>query len=126
MSITWNTDHAMHPAAAKAEHDRQDAIRWAVRDALIATPGLTNDELYARFGPSAIKRLNDLQQHHGYTYAKEHVSGHTWRYRFTSVSPKSGEPGYLASLPVVASIDRRGVVRPTTPAPTPTDTGRLF
>lgn len=105
--ITWNTDHDMAPAQAASEHARQDAIRWAVRDALLTQPGLTNTELFARFGPSAVKRLNDLRKHHGYDYAREHVSGHVWRYRFT-VTP--------ATTPATDPD----------PQPEPAATGRLF
>lgn len=88
MSITWDTDHDMAPEQAAAEHARQDAIRWGVRDALLAKPqGLTNTELYARFGPSAIKRLNDLRTHHGFDYTREHEGGHVWRYRLVPAPP---------------------------------------
>lgn len=118
MSVTWNTDNDMTPEQAQSERARQDAIRWGVRDALLAKPGVTNSELFARFGPSAIKRLNDLKKHHGYDYAREHVGGHVWSYRFTVVpveparTPRPGEPGYLASLQPVASINPKVRVAP--------------
>lgn len=122
MTMTWGTDADMTPQAAEAEHARQDAVRWAVRDAVLAQPGITNTELFARFGPSAVKRLNDLRKHHGYDYAREHVGGHVWRYRFTVAPPQPGTPGYLASLPVV-NPDHVVLVDPTA---APVTDGRLF
>lgn len=82
MSITWNTDADMTPAQAQAEHAAQEAVRWAVRDALLAAPdGMTNLELFDVFGPSAVKRLNDLKRHHGYSYTREYIGPRTWLYR---------------------------------------------
>lgn len=80
--ITWNTDADMPPAAAQAEKAAAEAVRWGVRDALEAAgpAGLTNLELYARFGPSAVKRLNDLKCHHGYRYTRQFEGPRTWRY----------------------------------------------
>jgi hypothetical protein len=82
MSITWNTDADMTPAQAQAEHAAQDAVRWAVRDALLAAgdTGCTNVQLCAAFGPSAVKRLNDLKRHHGYTYTRQYIGPRTWQY----------------------------------------------
>lgn len=81
MSVTWNTDADMTPAQAQAEKAAQEAVRWAVRDALLASPdGMTNTEMYARFGASAVKRLNDLKRHHGYDYRRQFVGPRTWRY----------------------------------------------
>lgn len=81
MSVTWNTDADMTPAQAETEKAAQEAVRWAVRDALRDAPeGLTNLELYDRFGPSAVKRLNDLKRHHGYRYTRQFVGPRTWRY----------------------------------------------
>jgi hypothetical protein len=80
--ITWNTDHDMTPAQARAEHAAQDAVRWAVRDALLAAgdTGCTNVQLCAAFGPSAVKRLNDLKRHHGYRYTRQYIGPRTWQY----------------------------------------------
>jgi len=75
---TWNTDADITPAQAQDEKAAQEAVRWAVRDALLASPdGMTNTELYTRFGASAVKRLNDLKRHHGYDYRRQFVGPRT-------------------------------------------------
>jgi hypothetical protein len=102
VSIIWNTDDDVTPAQAAAEHASQDAVRWAVRDALLAagSAGLTNRTLCARFGASAVKRLNDLK-HHGYTYRRTYVGLHTWRYVLELAPPP------VAPAPPVTVTDRQ-------------------
>lgn len=78
--ITWQ------PAPDQVQQDIADrrAVRMAVRDFLLARgeAGATTSELVARFGMSAIKRLNDLDkdEHELWTYAKERVGRTEWRY----------------------------------------------
>lgn len=93
MSITWNTDHDVTSVQAEAEHAAQDAVRWAVRAALLTAgeAGMTNRALYARFGASAVKRLNDLK-HHGYTYTRTYVGLGTWRYVLAPAPAPSATP----------------------------------
>lgn len=92
MSVVWSTDVDMTPAEAQDEKAAQEAVRWAVRDALQAAPdGLTNRELCARFGGSAVKRLNDLK-HHGYTYTRTYVGLGTWRYVLAEAPAPSAPP----------------------------------
>lgn len=80
MTVVWQ------PAPDQTRQDIEDrrAVRAAVRDFLLerGQAGATTGELVARFGMSAIKRLNDLDkdEHELWTYAKERVGRNEWRY----------------------------------------------
>jgi len=71
-------------SAAIAPHERQRLNAAAVRvlSHLQSRGWVTNAELCdpAIGGLRAVGRVWELQRH-GYTVAKEHVSGGTWRYR---------------------------------------------
>lgn len=81
MTVVWQ------PAPDQTRQDIEDrrAVRAAVRDFLLergAAQGATTPELYARFGPSAVKRLNDMRADptEPWDYDRERISRTAWRY----------------------------------------------
>jgi hypothetical protein len=109
----------------KAELERResskDRILAALQDA--GARGVTNHEFndgmrIYRYGA----RIEELRKA-GHAIASIDEGNGCWRFVLTT-GPRPGQPGYLASLPVVASIDRR-LVKPTTDTD-PAATGRLF
>lgn len=96
---------------------RRASSRILILDALTAAGarGCTNVELSAialRFGG----RIFELKKQGHNITDPVCEGGGVYRYTLQApVAPQPGQPGWLASLPVVASIDRRGRVQPTAP-----------
>jgi len=113
MSIVL-TDELTRRASSK------DRILEALRAA--GATGCTNHELNVisyRYGA----RILDLRKAE-YRIDSIHEHDGTWRFVLRTDTPQPGQPGFLASLPVVASINPRVRVTPTTDD-TPRD-GCLF
>ena len=119
MTIVWNPN----------EQRRQASSRVLILDALVtAGPrGCTNGELNDisfRYGA----RLLELRKA-GHDVESIFVGDGLWRFVLhvpaRTQAPQPGQAGYLASLPVVASITGR-VVRPVPNLADTVTTGRLF
>lgn len=105
---TWNPD----PNQTALDIADRRAVRDAVRDFLLergAERGATTSELVARFGMSAVKRLNDLRKDptEPWDYAPpERISRTEYRYRLVKKEPERWpvlempSEGLLFSLPI--------------------------
>lgn len=122
MSITLNT-----PNEPRREHQRRASHRDRVLDALreAGETGVLNTHLMSPEigGSRAGGRVQELRDA-GYVITCSHVEGGLYRYTLHAGSrPRPGEPGFLASLVPVASIQRH--VMPVREDETPRD-GCLF
>jgi hypothetical protein len=118
MSLTY----AGNPNEMRRRQSSKAQILAALQAA--GSRGCTNDELNAvayRYG-GRIKELRD----DGHDIESINEGAGLFRYVLhVPARIKPGQPGYLASLPVLASITGRPV-RPVAPTAPATDSGRLF
>lgn len=106
MTITWNPNEARRRASA----------RVLAFEALAAagSAGVTNHDMMRVAGSRAGARVQELRDE-GHVITCTHVEGGLYRYVLHADSrPRPGQPGYLASLVPVASIDPRTRVTPET------------
>ena len=106
------------------EMRRRASSKALILDALTTAgaKGCTNGDLNDisfRYGA----RILELRQA-GHAIESIHEHDGTWRFVLTT-GPRPGEPGFLASLPVLASITGRAIPAPATADDTPAP-GCLF
>jgi hypothetical protein len=123
MTVVLTDINELRREQARRTYNRDHALEALT---VAGARGVSNIDLMAIAGARAGARVQELRDR-GHVIDCVHETGGQWRYILRPVTPAPGQPGYLASLVPVASIDRGRVI--PTPPPTghePAATGLLF